>query len=110
VRITLIGGGGRIEHDGYTMIRVYPEDEFYCMVKSESFPYVMEHRLLMAKFVGRPLKPDEKVYHINGLRKDNRVENLALTDNNSHAVIHNLGYHPKANRIPPNNFGKRYNK
>jgi len=102
--------GGRIKHDGYVMIRVYPKDKFYCMVESESFPYVMEHRLLMAEYLDRPLILSEKVHHDNEIRDDNRIENFELTDNGGHAVTHNLGHHPKVNRIPPNNIGKRYSK
>lgn len=70
---------GRIYRTGgYVYVLVQKDDPFACMATKGTSRYVAEHRLVMARHLGRALLPSETVHHINGDRADNRIENLEL--------------------------------
>ena len=53
--------------------------------------YVFEHRLVMEKQIGRKLFDNEVVHHINGIRADNRPENLIVMTRQTHIIEHRPG-------------------
>jgi len=52
--------------------------------------YVLEHRLLMERHLGRKLLRSEVVHHMNGDHTDNRVENLMIFPTNGEHLHHEL--------------------
>ncbi len=49
-----------------------------------------EHRIVMEQFIGRELKQDEHVHHIDGNKLNNTLDNLQLVTLSAHAKYHAL--------------------
>ncbi len=81
--------GGIKKSNGYIEVRIYPDDFFYPMANRG---YVFEHRLIVAKALGRNLHSWEIVHHKNGDKLDNRIENLELVARTEHMRAHTKGY------------------
>lgn len=75
--------GGRRTKEGY--IEVYAPDH-----PKACNNIVYEHRLVVEKHLGRYLASDEVVHHINGIKNDNRIENLVLLTNSEHLKLHGI--------------------
>jgi len=84
--------GGRIlDSMGYVNVLVRPNDFFYPMAHKSG--YIREHRLVMARHLGRCLQPWENVHHKNGIKTDNEIDNLTLTPSIAeHIQMHTKGY------------------
>lgn len=87
-------GGKELTLEGYIRIKLNPSDPFYPMADAQG--RVMEHRLVMAKHLGRCLEDWEVIHHkgtrysIDSIenRQDNQIDNLELTINGEHVSQH----------------------
>lgn len=76
---------GRSTKNGYVTVR--PQD--YSFPESlDRTGRIYEHRMVMETHIGRPLRRDEVVHHINGVKTDNRPVNLELTTQVEHMRSH----------------------
>ena len=75
--------GGRQKTSGGHIYKYAPEHP--CANRNG---YVMEHRLVVERVLGRILEPGEVVHHINGIPDDNRAENLQVMTVSEHRRIH----------------------
>lgn len=82
--VRVVTGEGWLSH-GYWYVPVPEPDRWLVCGATQAG----EHRLAMARHLGRPLADDEVVHHVNGKRTDNRLENLELWST----------AHPKGQRV-----------
>lgn len=90
--------GGKIKNNQGYFFLLIPEHPL-----AQKSGYVAEHRVVIERSIGRYLTREEEVHHINGIRDDNRLENLKLMDGGEHARFHALN--KKRNKLN-NRFAK----
>lgn len=73
-------GGIKKNSNGYILVKLSKNDIYFPMTKNGG--YVRLHRLVMAKSLGRCLKTEEIVHHVDGNLENNKKENLKLFKNN----------------------------
>lgn len=76
--------GGKPRRDRHEYVLVWQPDHPHARANG----CVLEHRLVMEKHLGRYLEPHEVVHHIDGDKKHNELENLALFSSNSEHMKH----------------------
>lgn len=75
--------GRIIRSNGYVVIRVGKDHHL-----ADSNGYAYEHRVIAEAFLGRRLRPNECVHHINGDKTDNSPENLKVYSRGDHNILH----------------------
>ena len=73
--------------NGYKMI-LKPEHPD-CVKSGAMEGYVYEHRLVAEESMGRPLRPEEDVHHLDGNRANNLPRNLLVLEGTQHTKLHN---------------------
>lgn len=75
------GRPAKLSTTGY--VQVYEPDH----PRADRGGWVFEHRLVVEARIGRYLEPEENVHHLNGVKDDNRSENLVVLGHTEHLVL-----------------------
>jgi hypothetical protein len=88
-------GGRSVASNGYVLIRVGKEHHL-----ADVRGYAYEHRLVAEATLGRRLRPGEIPHHVNGVKTDNRPENLEVVESIAAHRVHHRKPCGKRARLP----------
>lgn len=77
-------GGKKITPAGYVAL-LRPEHH-----RADTNGYVLEHIVAWEEFNGVNISEEFCVHHVNGIKTDNRIENLSLMTKSGHTRFHNF--------------------
>uniref|UniRef100_A0A6M3KEH4 Putative homing endonuclease n=1 Tax=viral metagenome TaxID=1070528 RepID=A0A6M3KEH4_9ZZZZ len=88
-------GGTYLHKSGYINLWISEDSPYYPMAthKRQGGGTIFEHRLIMAQSLGRCLTRQEHVHHLNGIKEDNRLENLELISPSNHTLYDKMCAH-----------------
>lgn len=76
-------GGKRKTRKGYVQL-LLPEHP-----RADRNGYVMEHIVIWERYSGAPVPNNCVIHHLNGIKNDNRIDNLCLMTRGGHSSFHN---------------------
>jgi len=77
--------GGKYRHSAGYILCLAPNHP-----RASVTGYVYEHIMVAELMLGRVIAPSENVHHLNGIRDDNRPENLVVIPMSHHSRVHSF--------------------
>lgn len=72
--------------NGY--VALYIPDHLQALLNPKMYGWVYEHRVVAEEFLGRPLRTDEEVHHLDENKVNNHPENLLVLTQSQHQKLH----------------------